>query len=275
MYNIILPKIEYKKFSQTRDTLQLYAQLLSAFKSNFMPHQKNWEEYSLKIYANGFSTGPIPIETANGIKAIGININLSEKKLELLSGENHDSIDLHQNNIASFTRLFLEKLIKYGIKDFQPEEKFFSNEPLNYDDEEISKIWDLLRQFYFIFLKFKGSTLYETSSINFWPHHFDLALLIFSGKIIEGKEPQNWDNSREQMNFGISTGDQGNAQPYFYITAYPFNDKLFDFKLPEYAYWHTEGWNGVVIKYEEMLKNSSLNSSFKDFLVNFLNYNFK
>ncbi|HET54483.1 MAG TPA: hypothetical protein ENN33_04630 [Ignavibacteria bacterium] len=120
-----LPKIDYKEFSKTRNTIQLYAQLLSALKGKLVPHQKNWEEFSLKTYAKGFTTGPIPVETENGLEALDLNLNLIENKLKLFFRNKRDEIDLHQSNIKSFTDKVVEKINNYGITEFEPEEKFF------------------------------------------------------------------------------------------------------------------------------------------------------
>ena len=56
MEKIVLPQIDYNTFAKTRDTIQLYAQLISAIKGKLVPHQKNWEEYSLKVYSKGFTS---------------------------------------------------------------------------------------------------------------------------------------------------------------------------------------------------------------------------
>lgn len=247
-----LPKIDYKEFSKTRNTLQLYAQLLSAVKGKYVPHQKNWEEFSLKTYAKGFTTGPIPIETDNGIEALDLNLNLIEHKLKLFFGDKRDEIDLHKNNIVDFTKVLSNKLSSYGINEFQPEEKFLAKDELIYDENEGRKLWNTFRQIYFLLLEFRGSTLLETSNINFWAHHSDMALLVFSSKIIDGKDQHDWDNSREQMNFGFSSGDQRVGQPYFYVTAYPFDEKLFEINLPDFARWQKEGWKGVVVELDKL-----------------------
>jgi hypothetical protein len=226
--------------------------LLSALKGKLVPHQKNWEEFSLKTYAKGFTTGPIPVGKENGIEALDLNLNLVEHKLKLFFSSSRDEIVLQQSNIKSFTEEFVEKIKNFGITDFEPEEKFFSRENLTYDKSEVQRLWDLFRQIYFLLLKFRGSTLLETSNINFWAHHSDMAMLVFSGKIIEGKDPQDWDNSREQMNFGFSSGDDGVGQTYFYITAYPFDEKLFESDLPEFARWQKKGWKGVVVELDKI-----------------------
>lgn len=269
-----LPKIDYKEFSKTRNTIQLYAQLLSAVKGKYFPHQKNWEEFSLKTYAKGFTTGPIPVDTENGFEALDLNLNLIEHKLKLFYGSSRDEIDLQQNNIKSFTGEFLEKIKSFGIADFEPEEKFFAEENLTYEKSEVRKLWDLFRQIYFLLLEFRGSTLLETSNINFWAHHSDMALLVFSGKIIEGKDSQDWDNSREQMNFGFSSGDDGIGQPYFYITAYPFDEKLFETDLPGFARWQKEGWKGVVVEFYQLNSKSSSAETLINFFEDLIKINF-
>ena len=269
-----LQEIDYKEFSKTRNTIQLYAQPLSAVKGKYVYHQKNWEEFSLKTYAKGFTTGPIPIESDNGIEALDINLNFVEHKLKLFYGDKRDEIDLHQKNIKSFTEKFLEKISSYGLKDFEPEERFFAEDELIYDEKEVKKLWDTFRQIYFLLLKFRGSTLLETSNINFWAHHSDIALLVFSGKIIEGKDPNDWDNSREQMNFGFSSGDEGVGQPYFYVTAYPFDEKLFEIKLPGFARWQKVGWKGVVVEFDQLPKYSVTENDLISLMDSLLEHNF-
>lgn len=269
-----LPKIDYKEFSKTRNTIQLYTQLLSALKGQYVPHQKNWEEFSLKIYAKGFTTGPIPIETENGTEALDLNLNLVEHKLKLFFGTKRDEIDLNQKTITDFTNLLLNKLSEYGINDLTPDDKFFAKDELTYAKEEVKKLWATFRQIYFLLLKFRGSTLFETSNINFWAHHFDMALLVFSGKLIDGQDPQNWDYSREQMNFGFSSGDGGVGQPYFYITAYPFNEALFEMELPGFARWQKEGWKGVVVEYDLLQKYSVTKNELISLMKNLLELNF-
>ncbi|MDZ7765782.1 MAG: DUF5996 family protein [Melioribacteraceae bacterium] len=221
-----------------------------------------------------FTTGSIPIQTENGTEALDLNLNFIEHKLKLFFGSKRDEIDLHQPNIAVFTKTFLEKISDYGIKNFKPDEKFFSEDKSLYDQEEANKLWILFREIYFLFLEFRGSTLLETSNVNFWAHHFDIALLVFSGKIIDGKDPQDWDNSREQMNFGFSTGDQGIGQPYFYVTAYPFNEKLFETDLPGFARWQKEGWKGVAIELNKLSGDQNTGSKLLGLFDSLIKSNF-
>ena len=275
MKNIVLPKIDYNNFAQTRDTIQKYAQLISAIKGKLVPHQKNWEEYSLKVYAKGFTSAPIPIETNSGIEALDLNLNLIEHKLKIFYKDNRDEINLEQSTIADFTNKLLKILSSYEIELEKLDDNFFIEEKLIYDRNEIAKLWNLFRQVYFLFLELRGSTLFETSNINFWPHHFDLALLLFSGKIIDGQDKTNWDYSREQMNFGLSSGDGGIQQPYFYVTAYPFNKTIMDIDIPDFAEWHTEGWNGLVIKLDKIINQKESIAQLLNLFAELISKNYK
>ncbi|RMD51302.1 MAG: hypothetical protein D6830_00675, partial [Ignavibacteria bacterium] len=50
-------------------------------------------------------------------------------------------------------------------------------------------------------------------------------------------------------------GDEGITEPYFYITAYPFPEDITNINLSGSAYWHTEGWNGAIYTYSDLLKS--------------------
>jgi hypothetical protein len=132
---------------------------------------------------------------------------------------------LIDNSPFYFAREVSQILNDMGIEYNLPEAKF-NQAKKHYSYEHVIKYWNALKQIYFIMQKFKGTLLHETSNVNFWPHHFDLAMLVFSGKLVDGKDSNDWSSSREQMNFGFSTGDDGIPEPYFYVTAYPFNEKL-------------------------------------------------
>ncbi len=275
MNELKLPLINYEKFSETRDTIQLYAQLLSGIKGRHVPHQKNWEEFSLQTYAKGFTTGPIPIKTNRGFEAFEFNLDLVEHKLKLFCKEKTEEISLMQKNVNEFVQIFIEMLGKNNLILPDIQKDIIDKINLVYDIAEADNLLCLSRQVFFVLQKFKGQTLFETSSINFWPHHFDMAVLVFSGKLIDGQDPQNWDYSREQMNFGFSMGDIETPEPYFYITAYPFNENLFDLKLPEFVSIQKTNWKGFVIKYREMSKIKNFPASILNFMTALLKSNFR
>jgi hypothetical protein len=103
------------------------------------------------------------------------------------------------------------------------------------------------------FTDFRAGIPEETSPIMIWPGHFDLAMMWLPGEKIPDQDPADEEYSDKQMNFGFSFGDEGIPEPYFYVTAYPLPDVFPGLDLPAGATWHTEGFNGAVLRYETLL----------------------
>jgi hypothetical protein len=71
----------------------------------------------------------------------------------------------------------------------------------------------------------------------------------------EGGEVQQYP---AQLNLGLSPGDSGHPEPYFYSNPWPFEtDKLLDKPLPAGARWFTEGWEGSILPYAELAGDSN------------------
>ena len=76
------------------------------------------------------------------------------------------------------------------------------------------------------------------SDVRCWPHHFDLATLI----TLEGSG-----EDARTIGVGLSPGDGGYAEPYWYVTPWPY--PAADAPLPALpsGHWHREGWTGAVL----------------------------
>jgi hypothetical protein len=77
----------------------------------------------------------------------------------------------------------------------------------------------------------------DASKARCWPHHFDLATLV---TVFAGEEAKS-------VGVGFSPGDGSYAQPYFYVTPWPYPEDPDPPALPAGAHWHTEGWFGAVL----------------------------
>jgi hypothetical protein len=74
----------------------------------------------------------------------------------------------------------------------------------------------------------------NASTVRCWPHHFDIASLV---KLDENRS----------IGIGMSPGDGDYAEPYFYVTPWPYPPH--DMTLPAVrgVRWHTQGWTGAVL----------------------------
>ncbi len=80
----------------------------------------------------------------------------------------------------------------------------------------------------------------NASAVRCWPHHFDIATLI-------ALDPGRPSEDARTIGSGLSPGDEGVREPYFYVTPWPYPDPA---SLPELpvGYWNTDGWVGAVLK---------------------------
>ena len=87
----------------------------------------------------------------------------------------------------------------------------------------------------------------EASLIRCWPHYFDIATLVSLPL------PQNT-GSTGLVGCGMSPGDASYAEPYFYVTIWPYPEKQ---TLPALSVgkWHTEGFVAAVLSASDLLSS--------------------
>lgn len=80
------------------------------------------------------------------------------------------------------------------------------------------------------------------SPVRTWPHHFDMASLM----TIPGKP-------NASVNAGFSPGDDHYAEPYYYISPYPYPPSSRLKPNPAY-HWHTENFTAAIIPFAKWPK---------------------
>ncbi|MDX2216969.1 MAG: hypothetical protein SFY66_27130 [Oculatellaceae cyanobacterium bins.114] len=92
-------------------------------------------------------------------------------------------------------------------------------------------------------------TTEDASSDRIWPHHFDLATLIML--------PVTQNGNPLTVGVGLSPGDTSYAEPYWYVSPYPYPDTA---NLPAVSgdgFWHTQHWVGAVLPTSRLTQNDS------------------
>jgi hypothetical protein len=79
----------------------------------------------------------------------------------------------------------------------------------------------------------------HASPVRCWPHHLDIATLVTLPRI-----PRT---GLRTIGVGLSPGDAIYAEPYFYVTPWPYPESPVLPELPSAAAWHRSGWFGAVL----------------------------
>lgn len=88
----------------------------------------------------------------------------------------------------------------------------------------------------------------QASPVRCWPHHLDIATLVS----LPGGVP----GDAGTIGVGLSPGDGSYAEPYFYVTPWPYPDSPALPELPAGAAWHRTGWFGAVLTATAILRDA-------------------
>ncbi len=257
------PALQQTELQASLATLRSYALILGKIRRALSPRQKHWSHVSLRATATGLTTTPIP----GGQITFELLMDLASHKIALTTSHGeHWHKPLRGQSAKTFFDEVLTALAAIGIHpEFDPGFSVGDDEG-DYDAASVGQYWQAFSQIDAIFKHFRAGLRQETSPVQFWPHHVDLAMLWFSGRLVPGVDPDDEESAAEQMNFGFAPGDEGVPEPYFYITAYPLPDGLVDTPLPDNARWHTEGFTGAVLPYQALVTADEPAEKLLDFL---------
>lgn len=240
------PLLALADWRATRDTLHGYARVLGAIRGALTPKQKHWWHISLRVSPGGLTTTEIPADKSR----FELWLDLSAHRLTVqVDRAEAARVPLGAHSSADLGRQIITALENAGIRPNIDKTRLGDDTPALYDRAAVGRYWQALQRIDAILKRFQEKLDPNTSAVQLWPHHFDLAVAWFSGRRVPGTDPANEEASEEQMTFGFSTGDDDIPHPYFYVTAYPSPASWEKMKLPPDAIWHTRGWTGAVLPY--------------------------
>ncbi len=259
-----LPSLSLTDWKPTRDSLHQFAKIIGKIRGQYMPKSKHWWHITLSVTARGLTTTPFPFAAQN----LELSLDLSAHQLAIDSSHGwRVSLPLAGQSAAGLCRQISATLAAAGI-ELDPEllAAFDGDEGLPYDIAAICRFRRVINWVDGVFRTFKGGLREETSPVQIFPHHMDISMNWFSGRLVPGIDPADEESADEQMNFGFVTGDSSIPDAYFYATAYLAPDNWTGLELPEGAYWHTKGWTGAVLPYAAVVAAQSPQELLLDYL---------
>jgi hypothetical protein len=84
------------------------------------------------------------------------------------------------------------------------------------------------------------------SEVRCWPHHFDLGALAVVATESDG-------SLAKSIGLGLSPGDDGYAEPYWYVSPWPYPEPSALPALESGGHWHTEGYTSAILTGTDLL----------------------
>lgn len=243
-----LPELDAATFPSTREALHAHVKVLGAVRRALTPKQRHWWHISLRMCATGLTTTPVPLPGGS----FDLTLNMAELASVLRTNEDAPRrLSLESCSPAEHYDFLRRALTPLGA-DAVLESATFGEDPLALDAGQVHAYLRVLARMDLTLKEFAGALREATSPVQLFPHHFDLAVSWFSGRLVPGQDPDDEGSADEQLTFGFAPGDEFIGRPYVYATAYPKPDGWGEFELPSPGRWHTEGFHGAVMRYADL-----------------------
>lgn len=239
-------------FEPTRQTLHLYSQAVGVVpRVHGIAHPK-WWHISLKVRPDGLTTDNIPLP-GGGVLALRLDLNQHKLVIASSNGETK-SVSLTDGLTGKeMGEWVITAVSHFGLNGTYPREKFANDEPRQYEPEQAKRYFGVLANVARTFETHRASLKGPVSPVQVWPHGFDIAFEWFGNRVERSEEHGEVQEFPAQLNLGFYPGSEGTA-PYFYSNPWPFAaNELLDKPLPAGATWHTSGWQGAELPYNELV----------------------
>jgi hypothetical protein len=87
------------------------------------------------------------------------------------------------------------------------------------------------------------------TDVRCWPHHFDVGSLV-----IVATEPDG--TLAKSIGLGLSPGDDAYAEPYWYVSPWPYPEPDALPSLASGGHWHTEGYTSAILTGSDLVGGS-------------------
>lgn len=260
------PPLHLTDWQPTRDALHVYAKVLGKIRAALTPRQRHWWHISLHVTDAGLSTTPIPLAASESSFELQLNLRQHVLKASIPALPVWTLPLAAPWSAQGFSQAALAGLATQGVEVSIDHSQFSDETPLHYDPAAAERYFEALAQVDVVFKRFRAELPGETSPVQLWPHHFDLALTWLTGRKVAGADEADEEWADEQMGFGFVTGDASIPDAYFYITAYPWPPGLEASPLKRPAHWNRKGWKGAVLPYTALAAASQPEAVLSDFL---------
>lgn len=230
------PALELHEWVTTRDTLQLWLQIIGKVRLALSPPINHSWQATLYVTSRGLTTSPIP----HGHREFQIDLDLIDHRLAISASDGRSGgFALQPQTVASFYRRLMDELARldldvhiFGRPNELPEVIPFAEDQVHkdYDADAVNRFWRILVQTERVMLQFRSRFIGKCSPIHLFWGAMDLAVTRFSGRTAPehpGGIPNLPDRitreaySHEVSSCGFWAGTPPIDYPAFYAYAYP------------------------------------------------------
>jgi len=232
----------------TRATLHAYALAVGALPRAHAAFHPRWWHISLTVRPDGLVTDSMPLPDG-GSFFVRMDLRRHVVVVETSTGEHREVSMAAGLSATEMGEWLIAAAAELGLGGEYVTDKFANDEPRSYDPAAAAAFFHVLTSVELVFAIHRNGLSGEVGPIQLWPHGFDLAFEWFGTRVEEYEENGEVTEYPSQLNLGFYSA----GRAYLYSNPWPFEaDRLLAEELPSGAEWHTEGWEGSILYYDQV-----------------------
>lgn len=236
----------------TRSTLHAYAHAMAALPRAHAPAHPLWWHISLKVRPDGLVTESMQLP-AGGAAFVRMDPRDALVVFETSGGERRRFPMNAGLTATEMGNALIAAGSEFGLSADYDRSTFENDDPRPYVDADAQEFFEALVAADGALTIRRNRLEGTVGPIQLWPHGFDLAFEWFGTRTVTAAEGEGSNELSAQINLGFYPA--GDA--YFYSNPWPFEgDVLLDMDLPGSAEWHTEGWEGSILPYNDVVASA-------------------
>lgn len=272
------PRLDWQQWSDTADTLHMFAQIVGKTRLALAPLQNHWWNVPLYVTGRGLTTSAMPL-AEGGLLDIEFDFIAHELVFRRSTGQ-AKVISLRAQSVAEFFATYMETLSALSIPIHIDRLPVELKQPIrfdrdvvhkDYDRDAANRFWRVLSNADTLFKRFSGDFYGKISPVHFFWGSFDLAVTRFSGRRAPARPGadsiQAEAYSHECISAGFWPGNGGYGQAAFYCYAAPVPDGLAEATIPGYGAFNEE-LGEFLLNYDDVLRSADPAETVLDFLGN-------
>jgi hypothetical protein len=224
---------KYEAWSATCDTLHAHTQVLGKLAVSLAPPEPQLQHAALRLTARGWETRPLPAPDGSGVFGVALDLRIHEALVEHEDGSTR-RIPLTPNRAVAEVTCDLLGAVRELAGDVEinpkPQEVPWET-PLDEDTEHATYEPDRVRDYFRaatraarVLEEFRAPWRGRSTPVNAWWGSFDLAVNLFSGRLVEPPAPDfltRNSGDAETIAVGWWPGDRRYPRPAFFGYASP------------------------------------------------------
>ena len=245
-----------KDWDSTRDTLQQVALVLGAVRVGSVDPRPNDLHFSLDVTASGLTTAEL---------SVGGELQFRIAEMELVYMRDGD--DVFALSIAGHTQKSLLQAATAELaargKTVEPALKHITFDvPLEFDRGLASDYLHVLDMVFAALARFRARLSGYLSPLVLWPHHFDMAFLLFPG---DGQD----EHKDPHLAFGFAPFSAGLDRPYIYAYGWSQKAGYLDIPLESPAQAVSDGYTGLYAAYDDLRLRPDFGAAIENMLLKY------